>query len=53
MTIPGGILGNALGECCQVFFAEQAEENVRENELGKVILGCAMRVHTTLGPGLL
>lgn len=46
-------MGNALGECSQVFFAGQAEENVRENELGKEILGCAMRVHTTLGPGLL
>ena len=26
---------------------------MRENELGEVILGCAMRVHTAMGPGLL
>ena len=24
-----------------------------ENELSKIIIGCAMNVHTTLGPGLL
>ena len=26
---------------------------MRESELTGVIIGCAMRVHTTLGPGLL
>ncbi len=26
---------------------------MRENELSRVIIGCAMRVHTALGPGLL
>ncbi|MEH2358868.1 GxxExxY protein [Nostoc sp.] len=26
---------------------------MRENELSGLIIGCAMRVHTTLGPGLL
>jgi GxxExxY protein len=26
---------------------------MRENELSGVIIGCAMRVHTALGPGLL
>jgi GxxExxY protein len=33
--------------------AEDAEENVGENDLGDTILGCAMKVHSALGPGLL
>jgi GxxExxY protein len=39
------------------FTAEYAEERgglrVDENTVGEIILGCAIRVHTTLGPGLL
>ena len=26
---------------------------MRENEIGEVLLGCAFRVHSALGPGLL
>ena len=33
-------------------FAEVAEV-MNENELSKIIIGCAMKVHTKLGPGLL
>ena len=33
--------------------AEDAEERVKENEIGETILGCAIKVHSALGPGLL
>jgi GxxExxY protein len=33
--------------------AEDAEKSVRENEIGETILGCAIKVHSALGPGLL
>jgi len=33
--------------------AEDAEKGVRENEIGEIILGCAIKVHCALGPGLL
>ena len=33
-------------------FAKVAEA-MNENELSKIIIGCAMKVHTKLGPGLL
>jgi len=29
------------------------EESVGENEIGEIILGCAIKVHSALGPGLL
>jgi GxxExxY protein len=34
------------------FFAKDAEI-MHENEISRILIGCAMRVHTKLGPGLL
>jgi GxxExxY protein len=36
-----------------VLNAEDAEKSMSENEIGEMILGCAIKVHTALGPGLL
>lgn len=33
--------------------AKDAEGRVSENEIGEMLLGCAFRVHSALGPGLL
>ena len=32
---------------------QSAQEKIVENEISQLIIGCAIKVHTTLGPGLL
>ena len=32
---------------------QSAQEKIVENEISQIIIGCAIKVHTSLGPGLL
>ena len=32
---------------------QSAQEKIAENEISQIIIGCAIKVHTALGPGLL
>jgi GxxExxY protein len=32
---------------------QSAQEKIVENEISQLIIGCAIKVHSTLGPGLL